>query len=79
MSTELSPLVPARQEFHLSFRVTDLARSTAFYRDFFGVEPRQQTARFSTFIVPDLCLNLVILVNDRDEPLDTYRDRKSVV
>jgi len=72
MSTELSPLVPARQEFHLSFRVTDLARSTAFYRDFFGVEPRQQTARFSTFIVPDLCLNLVILVNDRDEPLDTY-------
>ncbi|MEL5849765.1 MAG: VOC family protein [Candidatus Igneacidithiobacillus chanchocoensis] len=72
MSTELSPLVPDRQEFHLSFRVADLARSTAFYRDFFGVEPKQQTARFSTFLVPDLRLNLVILVNDREEPLDTY-------
>lgn len=72
MSAALSPLVPDRQEFHLSFRVADLARSTAFYREFFGVEPKQQTARFSTFIVPDLCLNLVILVNDRDEPLDTY-------
>ena len=72
MSAESSPLAPDRQEFHLSFRVADLARSTAFYRDFFGVEPKQQTVRFSTFIVPDLCLNLVILVNDRDEPLDTY-------
>jgi catechol 2,3-dioxygenase-like lactoylglutathione lyase family enzyme len=72
MNTELSPTIPDRQEFHLSFRVADLARSTAFYRDFFGVEPKQQTARFSTFIVPDLRLNLVILVNDRAEPLDTY-------
>ncbi|WP_308389116.1 VOC family protein [Acidithiobacillus sp. AMEEHan] len=65
-------LVPDTQEFHLSFRVSDLAQSTAFYRQFLGVEPKQQTARFSTFIVPDLRLNLVILVNDREEPLDTY-------
>jgi len=72
MRTEQLPMVLDRQEFHLSFRVADLPRSTAFYRDFFGIEPKQQTARFSTFIVPDLHLNLVILVNDREEPLDTY-------
>lgn len=63
---------PAAQEFHISLRVADLARSTAFYTRFFGVPPKDETARYSTFIVPHLRLNLVLLVNDRGEPLDTY-------
>ncbi|WP_414041398.1 VOC family protein [Acidithiobacillus sp. M4-SHS-6] len=65
-------MIPTAQEFHLSFRVADLAISTRFYTQLLGVAPKQSTARFSTFIVPHLCLNLVILVNDRGESLDTY-------
>lgn len=74
MSTleENPAMIPSAQEFHLSFRVADLAISTRFYTQFLGVAPKQSTARFSTFIVPHLCLNLVILVNDRGESLDTY-------
>jgi catechol-2,3-dioxygenase len=65
-------IVPKPVEFHLSFRVTDLERSTAFYAALLGVEPKDRTPRFSTFVVPTMCLNLVLLVNDRDAPLDTY-------
>ncbi|MEW5791142.1 MAG: VOC family protein [Pseudomonadota bacterium] len=65
-------LVPAAAEFHLSLRVADLASSTVFYTAFLGVEPKDRTARYSTFIVPALRLNLVLLVNDRGEALDTY-------
>ena len=66
------PAFPAAHEFHLSLRVDDLERSTAFYAAFFGVAAKDRTARFSTFIVPRLHLNLVLLVNDKGEPLDTY-------
>ena len=65
-------MVVSPSEFHVSFRVSDLAASTAFYAAFRGVEPKDTTARFSTFLVPSLNLNLVLLVNDSDEPLDTY-------
>lgn len=65
-------MVVSPSEFHVSFRVSDLAASTAFYAAFLGVEPKDTTARFSTFLVPSLNLNLVLLVNDSDEPLDTY-------
>lgn len=63
---------PQTQEFHLSLRVADLAKSTAFYTAILGVAPKDATARYSTFVVPHLNLNLVLLVNDRGEPLDTY-------
>jgi catechol 2,3-dioxygenase-like lactoylglutathione lyase family enzyme len=63
---------PAAHEFHMSLRVADLARSTVFYTAFFGLPPKDRTARYSTFIVPQLHLNLVLLVNDRGEALDTY-------
>lgn len=63
---------PQAQEFHLSLRVADLARSTAFYTAVLGTGPKDATPRYSTFIVPHLNLNLVLLVNDRGEPLDTY-------
>jgi catechol 2,3-dioxygenase-like lactoylglutathione lyase family enzyme len=65
-------LVPAPTEFHLSFRVADLDLSTAFYSAFLGVEPKDRTARFSTFVVPALRLNLVLLVADTEQPLDTH-------
>ena len=65
-------MIPNSQEFHLSIRVADLGRSTAFYRQFFGVEPKDHKARYSTFIVPHLRLNFVLLVNDKGEALDTY-------
>ncbi|CUA99707.1 VOC family protein [Thiomonas bhubaneswarensis] len=63
---------PAAHEFHISLRVADLERSTVFYAAFFGLQPKDRTARYSTFIVPQLHLNLVLLVNDRGEALDTY-------
>ena len=79
MPSTVTPEFPAAGEFHLSLRVADLGRSTRFYSAFLGVSPKDSTARYSTFIVPHLRLNLVLLVNDRDEALDTYSlgDRKS--
>lgn len=65
-------MIVSPTEFHLSFRVADLQESTAFYAAFLGVEAKDRTARFSTFVVPHLALNLVLLVNDSGRPLDTY-------
>jgi catechol 2,3-dioxygenase-like lactoylglutathione lyase family enzyme len=52
--------------------VADLAVSTAFYTSFLGTAPKDATARYSTFTVPHLHLNLVLLVNDSAQPLDAY-------
>ncbi len=68
----MTALVPAAREFHLSLRVADLDASTQFYAAFFGNPPKERTARYTTFIVPDLALNFVLLVNDKGAPLDTY-------
>ena len=65
-------LVPGNDEFHISLRVADLAESTAFYTRLFGIQPKDREARYSTFIVPWLKLNFVLLVNDSGEKLDTY-------
>lgn len=65
-------MIPSPEEFHLSIRVADLEISTAFYAAFLGIEAKDRTARFSTFLVPHLRLNLVLLVNDGGRPLDTY-------
>ena len=51
-------MIPAPAEFHLSIRVSDLDASTAFYAAFLAVAPKARTARFSTFIAPDLRMNL---------------------
>lgn len=63
-------MIASPKEFHLSFRVADLEESTAFYSAFLGVDPKDRTPRFSTFIAPELHLNLVLLVNDSGKPLD---------
>jgi catechol 2,3-dioxygenase-like lactoylglutathione lyase family enzyme len=62
--TAISPLFPVAHEFHMSLRVADLAASTAFYTSFLGSALKYTTARYSTFTVPHLHLNLVLLVND---------------
>lgn len=68
----MEAIVPGSLEFHISIRVADLARSTEFYTHLFGVEPKDRKERFSTFLVPHLHLNFVILVNDWGDALDTY-------
>ena len=65
-------MVVAPVEFHISIRVAHLGESTAFYTAFLGVEPKDNTERYATFIVPQLRLNLVLLVNDSGKPLDIY-------
>ncbi len=61
-------MIESPSEFHISIRVADLDESTVFYTRFLGVEPKGRTHRFSTFIVPDLRRNLVLLINDSQEP-----------
>jgi len=68
----MQPMIPAIEQFHMSLRVTDLAASTRFYEAFFGITAKEQTPRYSTFIVPVLNLNFVLLVNDRSSALDTH-------
>lgn len=65
-------MIVSPTEFHMSIRVSDLEESTVFYTRFLDTEPKDRTPRFSTFVVPALNLNLVLLVNDSDKPLDTY-------
>lgn len=65
-------MIPSPLEFHISIRVADLEASSAFYTHLFGLQPKDKTARYSTFIVPHLRLNMVLLVNDSGKPLDTY-------
>lgn len=65
-------MIVSPAEFHISIRVSDLEESEAFYTRFLNTEPKDRTSRFSTFVVPDLRLNLVLLVNDSGKPLDTY-------
>ena len=65
-------MVPQSTEMHISLRVHDLALSTEFYTKFFGVLPKDILPRYTTFIVPHLHLNFVIVVNDKGEKLDTY-------
>src|SRR5512146_699832 len=61
------PEGPAATEFHASVRVRDLARSGRFYAWLLGVQPREGTHRFATFIRSDLSLNFVLLVSDGKE------------
>jgi catechol 2,3-dioxygenase-like lactoylglutathione lyase family enzyme len=65
-------MIPSPIEFHVSFRVSNLDESAAFYTAFLGIEPKERTPRYATFVAPLLRLNLVLLVNDSGRPLDTY-------
>lgn len=58
---------PVGEEFHGSIRVHDLAKSTGFYTWLFGVEPREWTHRYVTFVRPDTKFNFVLLISDGKE------------
>lgn len=57
-----APLEP--MEFHASVRVPDLPGAARFYSWLLGVEPKEWTHRYVTFVSPKLCTNFVLLVDD---------------
>ncbi len=61
------PAGPEPDEFHASVRVTNLARSTRFYAWLLGVQPKEWTHRYSTFVHPRLHTNFVVVVSDGKE------------
>ena len=62
-------MIPAIEEFHISLRVADVSLVLTCP---FGVPPKDSTSRYTTFVVPSLRLNFVLLVNDKGAALDTY-------
>ena len=58
---------PIGEELHGSIRVNDLAKSSCFYTWLLGVEPREWTHRYVTFVRPDTKFNFVLLVSDGKE------------
>lgn len=58
---------PIGEEFHGSIRVADLARSARFYTWLFGVEPKEWTHRYVTFVRPDTKVNFVLVIADGKE------------
>jgi catechol 2,3-dioxygenase-like lactoylglutathione lyase family enzyme len=58
---------PIGEEIHGSIRVHDLAKSTSFYTWLFGVEPKEWTHRYVTFLRSDTKFNFVLLVSDGKE------------
>lgn len=57
-----APLAPV--EFHASIRVPDLAAGARFYSWLLGVEPKEWTHRYVTFVSETLRTNFVLLVDD---------------
>lgn len=58
---------PASEEFHGSIRVKDLAKSSGFYSWLFGIEPKEWTHRYVTFVRADTKFNFVLIVCDELE------------
>jgi protein-tyrosine-phosphatase/catechol 2,3-dioxygenase-like lactoylglutathione lyase family enzyme len=56
------PLAPV--EFHASVRVPELAAAARFYTWLLGVEPKEWTHRYVTFVSEALRTNFVLLVDD---------------
>lgn len=57
-----APLSPI--EFHASVRVPDIAQAARFYAWLLGVEPKEWTHRYVTFVSEALRTNFVVLVDD---------------
>ena len=58
---------PVGVELHGSIRVHDLAESAGFYTWLFGVEPKEWTHRYVTFLRPETKFNFVLVVSDGKE------------
>lgn len=65
------PEGPSPVEFHVSVRVTNLARSTRFYAWLLGAQPKEWTHRYATFVRPGLNTNFVLVVSDG---MELHRD-----
>jgi len=61
------PEGPRPTEFHVSVRVTDLARSARFYAWLLDDAPKEWTHRYATFVKPELHTNFVLVVSDGKE------------
>jgi arsenate reductase (thioredoxin) len=61
------PLELAPLEFHASVRVKNLAESARFYAWLLGIQPKEWTHRYVTFVHPALRTNFVIVVADDKE------------
>lgn len=59
------PLAP--KEFHASIRVPDLGAGARFYSWLLGVQPKEWTHRYVTFVSETLRTNFVLLVDDGKE------------
>lgn len=58
---------PVGEELHGSIRVHDLPKSTCFYSWLFGIDPKEWTHRYVTFVRQDTKFNFVLLVSDGKE------------
>jgi arsenate reductase (thioredoxin) len=58
---------PEPREIHLSLRVPDLPAAARFYSWLLGIEPKEWTHRYVTFVSAHLRMNLVLLVSDGKE------------
>lgn len=80
-----APLQP--REFHASLRTPDLGAAARFYSWLLGVQPKEWTHRYVTFVSEALSTNFVVLVSDgKDLHHDTLyhlgvelRDRAAVI
>ena len=55
---------PQPEEFHASVRVKSLAKSSRFYAWLLGMQPKEWTHRYATFVRPELHTNFVLVVSD---------------
>lgn len=62
---------PQPEEFHASVRVKSLAKSTRFYAWLLGVQPKEWTHRYATFVPPELHTNFVLVVSDDKDCITT--------
>jgi protein-tyrosine-phosphatase/catechol 2,3-dioxygenase-like lactoylglutathione lyase family enzyme len=58
---------PQPEEFHASVRVKSLAKSSRFYAWLLGMQPKEWTHRYATFVRPELHTNFVLVVSDGKE------------
>ncbi len=61
------PEGPPALEFHASLRVAELPRAARFYAWLLGIEPKEWTHRYATFVHPALHTNFVVVVADGKE------------
>ena len=57
---------------HLALTVSDVERSTEFYRALFGVEPTKERPGYAKFEIPEPALNLTLNEGERGDGLGAF-------